>query len=414
MGGKEALHNENSPVPTVDVDTSERYMYQKHDLVNAIAYYDGRVYSGQILEREMRPAGRVKSKHSLLVPQYLVHYSGWTSKYDEWITEEQVVGVDQVRELKGMVATHITDDGSDSTEDESPKPECSREKKHPRAAKVVHAPAKKHTKTAPKKVASTAKSRSKPTTIQPTDSSESPTFLIDSIASDPPRTSPIQTSAISKSSAMMSPVESKSTNCVNPSLATSDMRIDKSSTSKVPLENDLVPVPPGSSPLSEAPLTFVSVPTVTKTPSTIELPADMGKEPAVLDDTLMAVPVKRTGQKRSPGRANGKKKKTKNKKHERETLCTKATPTISSVPSPVTIASPLPSTERGVKRKLSVADDRPTMSELTEDDTHTNSSKKTVSHTEKKFATEKTEQENTPPAALASNGRPTIGAKITP
>eukprot|EP00124_Ichthyophonus_hoferi_P001243 Ihof_evm10s60 gene=Ihof_evmTU10s60 len=104
------------------LDSSALFMYDVGDKIQALSYYDGQVYRGQVIGRELRAGGR-RNRNSINLyltrnpptPHYLVHYKGWSERYEEWIAEDQILG-GRLQSLKGTVsAVNGPDRGDEST-----------------------------------------------------------------------------------------------------------------------------------------------------------------------------------------------------------------------------------------------------------------------------------------------------------
>ena len=73
-------------------------------------------FRATVLNRELRSNQRGRRSINMLrnppQPHYEVHYKGWDSKYDEWITEEQILEHDTINDEKINVKRKQTSDGT--------------------------------------------------------------------------------------------------------------------------------------------------------------------------------------------------------------------------------------------------------------------------------------------------------------
>ncbi|KNC79410.1 hypothetical protein SARC_08199, partial [Sphaeroforma arctica JP610] len=79
------------------------YSRQVGEKIYAMSFDDGQIYAGKIIKRSLKYTGRkgARGSQSLMrnppVPHYLAHYKGWSSRYEEWVQETQILTDEQVR-----------------------------------------------------------------------------------------------------------------------------------------------------------------------------------------------------------------------------------------------------------------------------------------------------------------------------
>eukprot|EP01134_Creolimax_fragrantissima_P001697 CFRG1697T1 len=100
---------ENSESDTLPPDLEQEFSFlysrQVGEKIYAMSFDDGQIYAGKIIKRSLKYTGRKSargsSSQSLMrnppVPHYLAHYKGWSSRYEEWVMESQILTDEQVK-----------------------------------------------------------------------------------------------------------------------------------------------------------------------------------------------------------------------------------------------------------------------------------------------------------------------------